>query len=102
MRGASCSEDEGDDPPYVTRSGARELALLGNLGRGSELALVQRTAEQQAQITAASERIESLESQRRWLWGGIGVSALVLAILVMRRRPAPEKQRGSSPERQAA
>lgn len=104
-------DDDNDDAPCGRRpmhdpSSDRMLrqlsAQLGG-GQGAELALVSRTAEQQAQLVAASERIDALESQRRWLWAGVGVSALVLGIVLFRRqRPAPQDQRGTKPDKQAA
>jgi hypothetical protein len=101
-------DDDGDGMPCggrrMDRSAERmlrELQLGG--GQGAELALVSRTAEQQAQLVAASERIDALESQRRWLWAGVGVSALVFGIMLFRsQRPAPQDQRGTKPDKQAA
>lgn len=96
--------DESSGRAHVVGGGAaHDLALL-SLARGSDLALVQKTAEQQAQLAAMSERVDELQAQRRWLWGGLGVSAAVFAILLLRRRrPETPKPRGQlSSERQAA
>lgn len=97
---SGCTDEAEGGSPYMTRAGARELALLG-LGRGSELALVQKTAEQQAQLTSASERIDSLERQRLWMLGGLGVSTLVIVVLAIRGRKKDDKS-AAAPEGQRA
>jgi hypothetical protein len=100
MKACDLEVDEGAKP-YVV--GGTEALLSFMQGRAGDLTLVQKTAEQQAQLAVAAERIDGLEAQRRWLWGGLGVSAAVFAILLLRRRrPETPKPRGQLPERQAA
>lgn len=57
--------------------------------RTGDLVLVQQAAQQEADLRIQRERIEDLESQRRWLWGGLGASAAVLLILAFRKRRTP-------------
>lgn len=52
-----------------------------------DMGLLARTAQQDVQISNYQEQIESLESQRRWLLGGLGVSVAAFLLLVIKRRP---------------
>lgn len=68
---------------------ARELELARPGFSSGDLVLVQQAAEQEADLRMQRERIEDLESQRRWLWGGLGASAAVLLLLAFRKRRPP-------------
>ncbi len=63
-----------------------------------DMALLARAAQQDMQITHCQEQIESLESQRRWLLGGLGVSVAAFLLLVIKRRPRTTQ--GLAPARQ--
>lgn len=105
MKRSTCervADDEfGDDEPKTQPSHVRQadlLKLVQGLGGGtSEVLLVQQSASLQAQLQSAQERLESLERQRMWLWGGLGVSAVVLLLIGTRRRRPP-----TSPPQQLA
>lgn len=106
MKRSACErldDDElGDDlEPKTQKSAVRQADLLklvhGLSGGTSEVLLVQQTASLQAQLQSAQERLESLERQRMWLWGGLGVSAVVLLLVGTRRRRPP-----TSPPQQLA
>jgi hypothetical protein len=99
MRRAPCDEDldelEGEPAPRrgtLERSHSTVADLLGRLPSGGDLVLVQHTAQQEAELHLARERVEALESQRRWLAGGVGVSIVVLLYLAMRKPKAPKGQ----------
>jgi uncharacterized protein involved in exopolysaccharide biosynthesis len=76
--------------PCATRSAA-EAALLG-YQRPVDLVLVQRAADQQAQLQHLVDKVEALKSQRRWLWGGIAATGGLALILLFRRKPKPPAQ----------
>ena len=95
-------DDElGEDEPKTQKSAVRQADLLklvsGLSGGTSEVLLVQQSASLQAQLQAMQERVQSLETQRMWLWGGLGVSAVVLLLVGTRRRRPP-----TSPPQQLA
>jgi len=95
-------DDElGEDEPKTQKSAVRQADLLklvsGLSGGTSEVLLVQQSASLQAQLQATQERVQSLETQRMWLWGGLGVSAVVLLLVGTRRRRPP-----TSPPQQLA
>lgn len=75
--------------PSSVTAAQQVQAQLGALGYSSDLFLVQQTAQQEAELRAQADRIEELESQRRWLWGGLGASAAVLLLLAFRKRRPP-------------
>jgi hypothetical protein len=79
------------------RGGCAEPSVIG-FHAGPDLSLLAKAAQQDMQITNFQEQIESLESQRRWLLGGLGVSVAAFLILVIKRRPRTST--GLAPARQ--
>lgn len=76
-------------PTEAARQVQAELARHGYGGHmvgSGDLVLVQQTAQQEVDLRVQRERIEDLETQRRWLWGGLGASAAVLLLLAFRKR----------------
>lgn len=79
-------------PADAARQLQAELTRYGHgshLVGSSDLVLVQQTAQQEVDLRVQRERIEDLETQRRWLWGGLGASAAVLLLLAFRKRRPP-------------
>jgi hypothetical protein len=87
--------DELDDEP--ARPPVPDPALLAYRS-SPDMGLLARTAQQDVQLSNYAEQIESLESQRRWLLGGLGVSVAAFLLLVIKRRPRTTQ--GLAPARQ--
>lgn len=96
-------EEDEHTRPSVQRPPRSVLQLISGTNDravGSDLVLIQQSAQLQADLQVAREQLETLESRQKWLWGGLAVSSVLLVLCAMhKRRPPTSSAIGTVPPR---